>query len=183
MRWGWGAPPSALFSFTPSLPPIQGIQGMSPPFRLPFSPRHSFPTLGGGEEKWAGAAAGEWWKERGEQAAGATGWKRGSQVKVRGHRSVYARILTLRGSVEQNPKNAGWGLEKEGSASGQRVETSLGYWYGWGVVSLWVMLREGPPPPVSCQSEGEQGCTHQPLRKGLYCRCWPGSQSCTCHRK
>lgn len=94
-----------------------------------FSPRHSFPTLGGGE-KWFGVAAGEWWRERGEQATGATGWKRGSQVKVRGHRSVYSRILTRQGSVEQNPKNAGWGLEKEGSASVQRVETSLVYWYG-----------------------------------------------------
>lgn len=47
--------------------------------------------------------------------------------------------------MERNPKNVGWGLEKDGSASVQRVETSLGM--DEGVVSLWVRLREVLPLP------------------------------------
>lgn len=130
---GMGCPSlcSALLSLTPSLPPIQGIQGMSPPFCLPSLP--AIPSPPWGEGRRSGLARRQVSGGGKEQAAGAAGWKRGSQVKVRGHRSVYSRILTCRGSVEQNPKNAGWGLEKEGSASVQRVETSLGC-YGWGVV-------------------------------------------------
>lgn len=107
-----------------------------------FSPRRSFPTLGGGEEKWAAAAAGEWWRERGERGPGGrrmegrvTGQSKGSQI------SLLQDPHTRRGGVEQNPKNAAWGLEKGG-----RNQPGTLVWMG--VVSLWVVLREGPPLPL-----------------------------------
>lgn len=88
MGWGWGAPPSALLSLTPSLPPILGIQGMPPPHSsLILSPPFP-PHLGGrgGEVGWL--RAGDWGGKRRPSHWGhwteekVTGQSKGSQITL-----------------------------------------------------------------------------------------------------